>query len=83
MKCPYCGAEMKKGYFQNNDQPVQWISEGQKPSPWRGQLAKGSIPLGEGSWLKGYRAKAFCCIPCQIVIAPVKEPLQNLLEETL
>ena len=56
MKCPYCGAEMNKGYFHNDGQPVQWIPEGQKPSVWRGQLAKASVPLGQGSWLKGYRA---------------------------
>lgn len=74
MKCPYCGTEMQKGYLHDHSQPVQWIPEGKKPSAWKGVPAKEGITLGEGSlwdW-DGYRADAFYCPTCKIVIASVK-----------
>ena len=72
MKCPHCEREMKKGYLHNHSQPVQWIPEGGKPSIWKAVAAEGGVVFGEDSFWKGYRADAFYCPACKILIAPVK-----------
>lgn len=73
MKCPHCEREMKKGYFRHVDQPVQWIPEGSKPSIWKTGVAEGAVVIGKESFWKGYRADAFYCPACKIVIVPVKQ----------
>ena len=50
MKCPRCEREMRKGYFRNADQPVQWIPEGSKPSIWKTGVAEGAVVLSEESF---------------------------------
>lgn len=72
MKCPYCGKEMREGYFQSGAQPIQWIPKDSKPSIWKTGVAKGAVVMGEGSLMKSYQAEAFCCSSCKIVIVPVK-----------
>lgn len=72
MKCPYCGREMRKGYFHASDQPIQWIPEGTKPSIWKMGVAEGAVQMGDESFWKGYRADAFYCAACKTVIIPVK-----------
>ena len=72
MNCPYCQQEMRSGYLQNSVQPVQWIPAGGKPSIWMGEPAKDGVQLGDGTYFKGYTAKAHYCAKCGIVIVPVK-----------
>lgn len=72
MKCPYCNNEMKAGYLHDASQPVQWIPDGKKPSVWKSGLADGAVQLGDGSLWKNYRAAAFYCPKCKIVIAKAK-----------
>ena len=74
MKCKCCGSEMKKGYLQNSNQPVQWFPEGKKPSLRKGVAAADAIALGYGSLLEwnGYRADAWLCETCQTVTIPLK-----------
>ena len=72
MKCPYCEREMQKGYFRNADQPVQWIPENSKPSIWKTGVAEGAVVLSEESCWKAYRADAYYCSKCKLVIVPEK-----------
>ena len=72
MKCPYCGKEMKKGYMTGGSQPVQWIPEGKKPSIWKGVAAKDGVELGYGDLWDGFKADAFYCQACKVVIVPEK-----------
>ena len=72
MKCPYCEREMAKGYQYDGGKPVQWIPAASKPSALKGSVANGAVPLGDGSVWKGYRAEAFYCAACKMVILPVK-----------
>ncbi len=76
MKCPYCQKEMRKGYIPNWAQPVQWIPEGDKPSIFSFSAAQRAILLiNQFRPLKayGYKAKAYYCSKCKIIIAPTKE----------
>jgi len=73
MKCPACQREMRKGYFIDREAPIQWIPEGSKPSIWKTGIAEGAVTLGSGSYWKNYRATAYYCPTCKVVIAPVKE----------
>ena len=76
MKCPYCEREMQMGYIYNGSQPVQWIPEGKRPSMWNFSTTEEGICLNskfiftKGS---GYKAEAYYCGRCKIVIAPTKE----------
>ena len=75
MKCPYCGKEMESGYIPNGYQPVQWIPEGERPSLLSFSTSETGVTLdNKFSPFKanGYRAAAFYCADCGIVIAPVK-----------
>ena len=70
MKCKHCGSEMKKGYSYSQGL-LQWIPFGEKLPFFKWQLAKGGVPLGTGSIIKGWRAKAWLCETCQAVIIPL------------
>ena len=72
MKCPYCENGMLCGYIPNAVQPVQWIPKDEKPSPWRGGLAKRAVQLGKKSFLRESKASAFYCPNCEVVIIPAK-----------
>ncbi len=72
MKCPNCQKEMRKGYFIDGGQPIQWIPEGTKPSIWKTGVAEGAVVLGDGSYWKNYRATAYYCAQCKMVVAPVQ-----------
>ncbi len=72
MKCPYCEREIRKGYLNNTDQPIQWIPEGAKPSIWKTGVAKAAVVLSEEPFWTGYRADAYYCPACKVVILPVK-----------
>ncbi len=67
MKCPYCNQDMQAGSFRSPEMPVRWFPDGGKHS----LLIKHAIPLGIGSFWKGYRAKAYYCPDCQIILTPV------------
>ena len=69
MKCPYCNKEMSVGYIHNGDQPVQWIPNGKKPSIFRFSAADGGVKLSNNFSLNGYKAEAFYCDACHIVVA--------------
>lgn len=75
MKCPYCGEEMSVGYIYNGNQPLQWLPDGVMPSRvnWiatdRGVSLKNNFKLFKES---GYKAEAFYCYGCHIVIAPAE-----------
>ena len=72
MKCPYCKTEMRSGYVHNPGQPVQWIPDGQRPSPWRNGFARNAVQLGEASFWRESKATTFYCPSCDIVIIPAK-----------
>lgn len=75
MKCPYCGEEMSVGYIYNGNQPLQWLPDGVMPSRvnWiatdRGVSLKNNFKLFKEG---GYKAEAFYCYGCHIVIAPAE-----------
>ncbi len=69
MKCPVCQKEMRKGYFIDREAPIQWIPEGAKPSIWKTGVADGAVVLGDGSIWKNYRATAYYCAGCKMVVA--------------
>ncbi len=76
MKCPYCQKEMQWGYIPNWSQPVQWIPDGEKPSLFSFSVAqKGIALINQFKPFKvyGYKAKAYYCSKCKIVLAPTKE----------
>ena len=73
MKCPYCNKEMALGYVQNGQQPVQWMPDGKKPSMLSHKTTKEGVTLvNEFAPFKanGYKAEAYYCMNCKIVIAP-------------
>ena len=75
MKCPYCQEEMQFGYIPNGQQPVQWIPDGEKPSYFSISVAEQGIPLiNHLKPLKanGYKAEAYYCTKCKVVIAPTR-----------
>lgn len=75
MKCPHCEKEMLSGYIPNGQQPVQWIPDGEKPSFFSFSTSEKGVTLNNKfSPLKanGYRAVAYCCIDCGIVLAPTE-----------
>ncbi len=72
MKCPKCDRVMGSGYVFNGIQPIQWIPENRKPSGWRGGVAEDAVALPGGSFWNGYRAEAFYCYSCKMVILPVQ-----------
>ncbi len=72
MNCPYCKNGMLSGYIHNAGQPVQWIPGNEKPSPWRGGLAKRAVQLGEWGFWRESKVTAFYCPNCEAVIIPAK-----------
>ena len=76
MNCPYCQNEMPFGYIPSWSQPVQWLPDGKRPSMFAFTLAKSGIPLiNQYNLLKahGYKAKAYYCQKCKIVLAHTQE----------
>lgn len=71
MKCPYCSNEMLQGYINNYDNPVQWFPKDINPSRIRYKKTSASIKLNNKFFLfkYGYKAEAFYCENCHIVIA--------------
>lgn len=75
MKCPICGKEMIEGYLYNGSQPLQWLPNGVMPARicWsttdEGITLKNKFKLFKES---GYKAEAFHCQECHIVIAPTE-----------
>ena len=75
MKCPYCKAEMEYGYIHNSKQPVQWFPNYKKPSYIVFKGSKDGINLFNTFALiksNGYKAEAYYCPHCKIVIAPTE-----------
>ena len=72
VKCPSCAREMRKGYFIDGESPIQWIPEGSKPALFKTGVADGAVVLGDGSYWKSYRATAYYCPICKMVIVPAK-----------
>lgn len=83
MKCPYSSKEMRSGYFHNYRSPIEWIPDDKKPSMVNFTLSDGAISLcgkveplmvallktSLKAMVEGYKAKAYYCEGCQIVIA--------------
>lgn len=75
MKCPYCGKEMIIGYIYNGSQPLQWLPNGVMPSRINWTTSKNGINLkNKFKFFKesGYKAEAFYCSECHIIIAPTE-----------
>ena len=73
MKCPKCNQEMKKGYLIS-DALVQWIPEGKKGPILAFVKTKEGVLLNnyeEG--LRNYKAEAYYCETCKMVVAPTEE----------
>jgi hypothetical protein len=75
--CPQCGMQMKTGYVQSSDFPVQWIPAGSRVPMIRGKVAKGAVRTGSGGWFFGYRATSYYCENCKLIITPVKDEKNN------
>ena len=76
MNCPCCNREMKSGYIHNGNQPVQWIPDGSKPSAFSFGTTDEGVTLNnqfQPFKVNGYRAEAYYCESCKIVVAPVKK----------
>lgn len=74
MKCPYCEKDMLTGDIPNGQQPVQWIPEGERPAFLSYSIAPQGIPLNNQFHpfkINGYKAVAYCCRDCKIVLAPI------------
>lgn len=76
MKCPYCQKKMQLGYVPNWSQPVQWLPDGKRPSIFAfSAAADGVLLINQFKPLKayGYKAKAYYCPNCKVVIARTQE----------
>ncbi|MBE6621189.1 MAG: MarR family transcriptional regulator [Ruminococcaceae bacterium] len=69
MKCPYCSKEMECGYLYNGYQPVQWIPNDKKPSNFAFRATDDGVKLNNEFTMRGYRAEAYYCKTCHIVIS--------------
>lgn len=77
MKCTKCGNEMKKGYL-HSDALLQWIPEGERPPILAFSKAKNGALLNnfeEGVLCTAYKAEAYYCHNCGIVVAPVDKSI--------
>ena len=75
MKCPHCGKEMLEGYLYNGQQPIQWLPNGVMPARIKFTKRDEGVDLkNKFSFFKesGYRAEAFHCYACHIIIAPTE-----------
>ena len=73
MKCPYCQKEMQLGYIPSYKSPVEWLPKGSKPSPIAYRYSKNGVPLyNEHSLRFGFKAEAYHCDKCNIVLAYTK-----------
>lgn len=70
MKCPKCEREMRKGYLIDRECPIQWIPEGSKPPLFKTGVADEAVVLGGGSFWGNYRADAWHCPACKMVVIP-------------
>jgi hypothetical protein len=64
---------MLLGYIPNSNQPVQWIPEDKKPSLFSFSVTDEGITLNNKFSpfrTNGYKATAYVCMDCKIVIAP-------------
>lgn len=71
MKCPYCAKEMSCGYIYNGRNPVSWIPR-ESRMPILGFLKPNNCVnlyhTHSSAW-SGYRAEAFYCDSCHVVIS--------------
>lgn len=74
-KCPYCGKEMARGYIYNGRNPVCWIPEKNTPPKLAFTKSKEGIQLSHvrSSVLSGYRAEAYYCDTCHMVLSKTIE----------
>ena len=72
MKCPYCNAEMTKGYIYGDRYTLKWLPE--KKNLLFGIWAKDSIKLGYGGFF-ATRAKveATMCQSCKKFLIDMNE----------
>ena len=70
MKCPYCDKDMSEGYLYSESQPNQWLPAKKKPSIWRWTVATDGVELNNKQGITGFKATAYYCNDCHIVIAP-------------
>ncbi len=71
MKCPICHLDMTKGYLHNGRQPLEWVPDGKKAGTFTGRFSRDGVPLQNGKFSvwTGYKAEAFYCANCKIVLA--------------
>ncbi len=70
MRCPFCQDEMKSGYMHNGRQPLEWVPADKKPTAFADRYSPDGVPLiNDRRFWSGYRAEAFYCPACHIVIA--------------
>ena len=74
MNCPYCQNEMQLGYIPGWTLPGQWLPDGKRPSIFAFSVAEAGIPLmNEYKFTHGYKAEAYYCSKCKVVIAHTQE----------
>lgn len=68
MKCPYCNAEMEKGYFLNPKMAITWYPEDVHPPMTIFDEPEGSVKLTKiPSWRRA-RKEAYCCKSCRKIV---------------
>ena len=66
MKCPYCGKEMDKGFFNSAKWDYTWTPEGKKPNMWRNHPKEYEVLLKKG-W-NILQLTAYRCADCRVII---------------
>ena len=66
MKCPYCGKEMDKGFFNSAKWDYTWTPEGKKPHFWRNHPKEYEVILKKG-WAI-LQLTAYRCANCRVII---------------
>lgn len=68
--CPYCSREMVLGYIKTSGEVLTW-SENSDMKPifsTRSHVGKDEIKLGDYTFFKGDKVKAFKCSSCKKII---------------
>ena len=68
MKCPYCDAEMQKGFVPTDETPPQWIPDGKKTSLLKMKYAKDCKKIVFESTSRGLTAVADYCEHCGVIL---------------
>lgn len=74
-KCPVCSNPLVQGYIKTNGEVIAWSPESKRKSIftscWR--VYENEIKLGEYSFFKGGKVKAYRCDICHKIFIDIEE----------